>query len=81
MTSPVGPLLSALSERILHNLKFIERHAHDSQPSDNAPEGAFAETQLIISLLGVLVFPQERTPLSARRLFIVEQTSCPAGFL
>jgi hypothetical protein len=61
MTSPVGPLLQALAERILANLDAIDAHAtRPGEPDqDRAP---YSDTQLLISLLGVLVFPHERAP-------------------
>lgn len=61
MSYPVGPLLQAMAQRILANLKFIQESA---PPSDSADfdEPPYADTQLLISLLGVLVFPHERTP-------------------
>lgn len=63
MSMPDNPLLSALANRILKNLKFIEERA----PAWNAAcaasdEPPYSDTQLLISLLGVLIFPQERTP-------------------
>jgi HEPN pEK499 p136 len=63
MGYPVGPLLPVLAHRILHNLDIIESMA----PKWGAPEQdrpPFSETQLLMSLLGVLVFPHERTPLA-----------------
>ena len=61
MGHPVGPLLPALADRILHNLDLIERLA----PKWGTPEQSqppFSETQLLMSLLGVLVFPHEKAP-------------------
>jgi hypothetical protein len=58
MGYPNGPLLRALSERVLRNIEIIESvEAKSSDPL--SPEG-FADTQLLISLLGVLVFPHEK---------------------
>jgi hypothetical protein len=58
MGYPNGPLLRALSERVLRNIEIIESvEAKSSDPF--SPEG-FADTQLLISLLGVLVFPHEK---------------------
>ena len=58
---PTGPLLASLAERILANLEAIEKVAPKwgSLDQDRPP---YADTQLLISLLGVLVFPHERTP-------------------
>lgn len=61
MSFPRGPLLQALAERILSNLDLIETLAPD--PHDKGFEDPpYSDTQLLISLLGVLVFPHERTP-------------------
>jgi hypothetical protein len=61
MGYPVGPLLQSLAERVLENLRIIDKMAPKSGGSDpNRPP--FSDTQLLISLLGVLVFPQERAP-------------------
>jgi hypothetical protein len=53
--------LAALAGRILDNLDMIDAMAPawDSADRDKPP---FADTQLLISLLGVLVFPQEQVP-------------------
>jgi hypothetical protein len=59
MGYPTGPLLAALADRILANLDFIEARSPNSATQNEAP---YADTQLLISLLGVLVFPHERTP-------------------
>jgi hypothetical protein len=61
MGYPVGPLLAALADRILHNLDLIESMAPKwgTPEQDRAP---FSDTQLLISLLGVLVFPHEKAP-------------------
>jgi hypothetical protein len=61
MGYPVGPLLAALADRILHDLDLIE----SMSPKWGAPEQdqpPFSDTQLLISLLGVLVFPHEKAP-------------------
>jgi hypothetical protein len=61
MGYPVGPLLAALAERILYNLDLIESMAPKwGTPGQEGPP--FADTQLLISLLGVLVFPHEKAP-------------------
>ena len=61
MNSPVRPLLQALAERILANLDKIEAVAAASEePNPDRP--VYSDTQLLISLLGVLVFPHERAP-------------------
>ncbi|WP_279357267.1 HEPN family nuclease [Methylobacterium indicum] len=56
MAHPEGPLLQALAPRILANLDRIEALA-----ADDATVASFPETQLLVSLLGVLVFPQQRS--------------------
>jgi hypothetical protein len=60
MSAPVGPLLQELAKRILANLDHIEKEAPTwgGSDQDNPP---YSDTQLLISLLGVLVFPHERT--------------------
>lgn len=59
MTFPVGPLLQELAKRVLANLLYIEGQGQEcGTPCD----AAYPDTQLLISLLGVLVFPHERTP-------------------
>jgi hypothetical protein len=61
MGYPIGPLLPALAGRILANLDLIDDRAAKLCGSDqNRPP--YADTQLLISLLGVLVFHRERTP-------------------
>jgi hypothetical protein len=61
MSYPVGPLLATLADRILHNLDLIESKAPKwGSPDQNQPP--YSDTQLLISLLGVLVFPHERAP-------------------
>lgn len=63
MSMPVNPVLGALARRVLENLAFVEEHAPPWKPGDPSSDDApFADTQLLISLLGVLVFPHERTP-------------------
>jgi HEPN pEK499 p136 len=61
MGYPVGPLLVALADRILHNLDLIESLASKwgTSEQDRPP---FSDTQLLMSLLGVLVFPHEKAP-------------------
>jgi hypothetical protein len=59
MTYPTGPLLATLAARILTNLNFIEEEAR-SPNSATQNEAPYPDTQLLISLLGVLVFPHER---------------------
>jgi hypothetical protein len=58
MGYPVGPLLQALARRVLANNELIEEIEHHS--ADPRNPDAFADTQLLISLLGVLVFPHEK---------------------
>jgi hypothetical protein len=61
MGYPVGPLLAALADRILHNLDLIESLAPKwGGPEQDRPP--FSDTQLLMSLLGVLVFPHEQAP-------------------
>jgi len=61
MGYPVGPLLAALADRILHNLDLIESLAPKwGSPEQDQPP--FSDTQLLMSLLGVLVFPHEKAP-------------------
>lgn len=61
MGYPVGPLLAALADRILHNLDLIEKKAPKwGTPDQDRPP--YSDTQLLISLLGVLIFPHERAP-------------------
>jgi len=63
MGYPNGPLLRVLAERVLANLDDIDGRAPKWDPKspdrDNPP---FTDTQLLISTLGFLVFPHERTP-------------------
>jgi hypothetical protein len=58
MGYPNGPLLRALTERVLRNIEIIE-NAEAKSSGPLSPEG-FGATQLLISLLGVLVFPHEK---------------------
>jgi pimeloyl-ACP methyl ester carboxylesterase len=61
MGYPVGPLLAALADRILHNLDLIDSLAPKwGSPEQDQPP--FSDTQLLMSLLGVLVFPHEKAP-------------------
>jgi hypothetical protein len=61
MGYPVGPLLAALADRILHNLDLIEAKAPKwGTPEQDQPP--YSDTQLLISLLGVLIFPHEKAP-------------------
>lgn len=61
MAYPLGPLLQTLARRILVNLDEIEKLA--PQPGDpDQDRPPYADTQLLILMLGVLVFPHERTP-------------------
>jgi hypothetical protein len=61
MSHPVGPLLRTLAERVLLNLQFVEHNSpHWGGAEQDAPP--YSDTQLLVSLLGVLVFPHERTP-------------------
>lgn len=59
MSYPIGPLLQTLAHRVLVNLQFIEKHAPSEAKEDQPP---YSDTQLLISLLGVLIFPHERAP-------------------
>jgi hypothetical protein len=61
MGFPVGPLLAALADRILYNLDLIEAKAPKWEtPEQDQPP--YSDTQLLISLLGVLIFPHEQAP-------------------
>ena len=67
MGYPTGPLLPDLADRILHNLDFVDAAAPLwGAPDQNNPP--FSDTQLLISLLGVLVFPHEKAPSALGRL-------------
>jgi hypothetical protein len=61
MGYPTGPLLAALADRILHNLDRVEALAPKWGAADQE-QPPFSDTQLLISLLGVLVFPHEKAP-------------------
>ena len=63
MSYPIGSLLSVLAGRVEENLAFIDRHAPEWDPnSPRSDDPPFADTQLLISLLGILIFPHERVP-------------------
>lgn len=63
MSMPKGSLLSVLAYRVLQNLQFVEAFAPPWDPASKASdEPPFADTQLVVSLLGILIFPHERTP-------------------
>ena len=64
MSYPVGPLLRTLAERILKNLDLIDRQAPKWGVADQ-DEPPYTDTQLLVSLLGVLVFPNKRNGLSS----------------
>jgi len=67
MGYPTGPLLAALADRIFTNLDLIEAHAPEwGSPSQREPP--YADTQLLISLLGVLIFPHEKAPFALGNL-------------
>lgn len=59
MGYPRGPLLQALATRILKNLDYVEDHVPSLSEAHDTPP--YADTQLLISLLGVIVFPHERS--------------------
>jgi hypothetical protein len=61
MGYPTGPLLAALADRILANLDLVEAQAPE-WGSSHQNEPPYADTQLLISLLGVLIFPHEKAP-------------------
>jgi hypothetical protein len=67
MNAPVGPLLRTLAERILANVDLIGQQDADFGDMDQN-RAPYPDTQLLISLLGVLVFPHERTPGALGRL-------------
>jgi hypothetical protein len=67
MRYPTGPLLAALASRILSNLDLIEARAPKSG-SARQNEPPYADTQLLISLLGVLIFPHEKAPFALGNL-------------
>lgn len=63
MSYPIGSLLSVLAGRVLQNLRFVHDHAPVWDPhSETSDDPPFSNTQLVISLLGVLIFPHERAP-------------------
>jgi hypothetical protein len=67
MGYPTGPLLAALADRILANLDLIEARAPEwGSPRQNEPP--YADTQLLVSLLGVLIFPHEMAPFALGNL-------------
>jgi hypothetical protein len=67
MGYPTGPLLAALADRILANLDLIEAQSPKwGSPRQNEPP--YADTQLLISLLGVLIFPHEKAPFALGNL-------------
>jgi HEPN pEK499 p136 len=62
MGYPVGPLLQELAQRILANLDLIDDLALATETRGmDQKRPPYTDTQLLISLLGVLVFPHERT--------------------
>jgi hypothetical protein len=69
MGYPVGPLLQTLAARILANLEDITDRA-PKPDAENMNDPPYADTQLLVSLLGVLVFPQERVPGSLGRALL-----------
>lgn len=69
MGYPNGPLLRVLAERVLANLDYIDKTAPKWDPqSPDRDREPFTDTQLLISTLGFLVFPHERTPDALGRL-------------
>lgn len=63
MSYPIGSLLAVLAGRVLANIHFVDAAAPPWNPgSPESDRPPFADTQLLISLLGVLIFPHERTP-------------------
>jgi len=63
MSYPIGSLLSVLAGRVQENLKFVDCHAPKWDPnSPHSDDPPYADTQLLISLLGILIFPHERVP-------------------
>jgi HEPN pEK499 p136 len=65
MGYPIGPLLQTLAQRVLSNLEFIEDNASSNPKENQVP---YSDTQLLISLLGILIFPHERAPNALGRL-------------
>jgi hypothetical protein len=64
-----GELLSALAKWVLRNLEFIHANAPTWElDSPEANDPPYADTQLLISLFGILIFPHERTPDALGRL-------------
>jgi hypothetical protein len=68
MCYPEEPLLSTLAQRILANLDLIEERAARISHATDQVGLPYTDTQLLISLLGVLVFPHERTPRALGKL-------------
>ena len=69
MTHPNGPLLRVLAERVRANLNYIDKAAPKWDPqSPDRDREPFTDTQLLISTLGFLVFPHERTQGALGRL-------------
>jgi hypothetical protein len=63
MAYPEGPLLRELAKRVLQNLDDIDARAPEWDPdSPRRNDPPYSDTQLLISTLGFLVFPHERTP-------------------
>ncbi len=63
MAYPNGPLLRVLAQRVLSNLDYIDDRAPKwDRVSSTRNDAPFTDTQLLISALGFLVFPHERTP-------------------
>jgi hypothetical protein len=63
MSYPIGSLLSVLAGRVQKNLEFVDHFAPEWDPdSPRKDDPPYADTQLLISLLGILIFPHERVP-------------------
>jgi hypothetical protein len=87
MGYPTGPLLKELTARILGNLRFIERATRHYHTLHTKPP--YSDTQLLVSLLGVLVFPNERASDALgqimaeypgiRKIVQLKYTDAPAG--
>lgn len=60
MSYEVGPLLQTLAKRILANLELIDRQA-PKWGASNQNDPPYADTQLLISMLGIVVFPHEHS--------------------
>lgn len=58
MSYEVRPLLQTLAKRILANLELIDRQA-PKWGASNQNDPPYADTQLLISTLGIVVFPHE----------------------